>query len=305
MSDLPPEPDGYRARLAAEASVWGAEAERQADAGPPDWQLLRNQREHRITHAREIDDLLARVHPGMKVLEVGCFSGWLTLEMARRGADATGIDVSDRALEVARRYSRSPRHEIAGSATYVAADLNRAQLPSQIYDLAVAKGILHHLVEVEHLLEQLLRCLKPGGLLWVSDTSGDERASTVLLAGALALLLPTRTPYREKMSALLRFGLRSPGRVRASMQAEGLSPFEGAGRRTDWVRLIRERFEVVSLAHAPAVTGYLAAQLEAPERVAVPLLRALRALDRAAVRARLLRGTSVVVLARKPGSHPS
>jgi len=47
------------------------------------------------------------------------------------------------------------------------------------------------------------------------------------------------------------------------------------------------------------VTGYVTAQLALPDRVAVPLLRALAVPDRWAVRLGLLRSTGVVLFARK------
>src|SRR3982750_3242027 len=43
---------------------------------------------------------------GQRVLDVGCGCGSLTLALAQRGADATGVDVSRPMVEVAQRRSR-------------------------------------------------------------------------------------------------------------------------------------------------------------------------------------------------------
>ncbi len=289
----------YQEKLAGEAALWGRVAEEQAERLPPDWRYHRNLRHNAVVHARDIDALLARITPGMKALELGCASGWLTLAMAQRGAVAHGIDISDGAIAVARAYYESIKDTVPGAVTYAVADLNALDLPPATYDVIAAKGVLHHLVRLEHVIDQVYVALKPGGLFWVSDTHGDESLPATLLAGALTLVLPTQVSYREKVRGLLRFGLRAPERVKASIQADGLSPFEGAGRDQDWVALIRQRFAIERTARKPAVTGYVTAQLALPDRVAVPLLRALAIPDRWLVRLGLLRSTGVVLFARK------
>ncbi len=292
----------YQAQLAAEAELWGADAEQQARQTPPDWRFHRALRHNVIMHTADIEALLARVQPGMRTLELGCASGWLTLAMAQRGAHATGLDISEKALALARAYYQRVRLSIPGTAEYLAADLNSVQLAPPQFDLIAVKGTLHHLVNLESVIDQLYAALKPGGLLWVSDTDGDEHPRTVLLAGALAFLLPTEMPYRAKFAALRRFGLRSAERVQASIQAEGLSPFEGAGREHDWLKLIAARFAIEQRLDAPAFTGYITAQLRAPAALALPFLRGLRALDALLVRRGVLRSTGVIVYARKPAS---
>ncbi|MBI1259438.1 MAG: methyltransferase domain-containing protein [Chloroflexi bacterium] len=291
--------DEYERDLQEEGARWGAVASEQAQAVPPDWRYHRSLRHNVIMHTADIDALLAHVKPGMRTLELGCSSGWLTLAMAQRGADATGIDVSEEALQIARDYYAKVHAETSGKVSYVAADLNHLDLPPESCDLVAIKGTLHHLVRMDHVIAEIHKTLKPGGLLWVNDSDGDEVLSTVLVASALTLVLPTQVSYREKLSSLLKFGLRSPSRVKASMEAEGLSPFEGAGREHDWVKLINEQFKVEALGRAPAFTGYLTAQVKLSDGLALPLLRSLRAVDRLLVQAHILHSSGVVLYARK------
>src|SRR5690606_28447102 len=151
-----------------------------------------------IYHTANIDAFLSHVQPGMTALELGCGAGWLTLAMAQRGAHATGLDISAQALEIARNYAASIRDSITGSVTYEVADLNMLDLPPDHYDVIAVKGTLHHLLRLDHVIEQLHRALKPGGLLWVSDSDGEEATATVLVASALMFLLPTTVSYRDK-----------------------------------------------------------------------------------------------------------
>jgi 2-polyprenyl-3-methyl-5-hydroxy-6-metoxy-1,4-benzoquinol methylase len=289
----------YAEKLSQEAAAWGAEAERMARSVPPDWRYHRALRHNAIMHTADIDALLALIRPGMQAAELGCGPGWLTLALAQRGAAALGLDISEGALEIGRRYYESIRAEVPGTVEYRAVDLNQLDLPPGQFDVIVVKGTLHHLVALRRVIEVIHAALKPGGLLWVSDSLGDEARSSVLAASALMFVLPTHVSYADKIRGLLRFGLKAPGRIKMSMEAEGLSPFEGAGRDDDWLALIAERFTIERRITAPAITGYISAQLNLPDRIALPLLRGLRALDRLAVRGGLLRSSGVVIYARK------
>lgn len=289
----------YEQMLAEEAELWGNESERVAQQIPPDWRYHRKLRHNVIMHGANIEGLLDAVQPGMKVLELGCASGWLTLAMAQRGAEATGMDLSEKSLKVARDYYESIKAGVKGSVTYQPVDMNTLDLPADTYDIIAAKAVLHHLMNLEHVMQVMHRALKPGGLLWVEDTDGEEARSTVLGAGALCFVLPTETSYADKIRALFKFGLKAPSRVKASIEAEGLSPFEGAGREGDWVDLIHHYFTVEKRVDAPAITGYVAAQLKAPEWVAIPFLKILYRLDRAMVRLGLLHNTGLCLHARK------
>jgi 2-polyprenyl-3-methyl-5-hydroxy-6-metoxy-1,4-benzoquinol methylase len=289
----------YQEKLAQEAALWGAEAERQAQELPPDWRYHRHTPSVVIVSGPELEKMLALIQPGMKVLELGCNAGWLAVEVARRGADVHGLDISGPAIEVARQYYAEIEADLPGTATYEVADLNNLSLPAATYDLIYAKATLHHLEKLDALIAEVQQALKPGGLCWVMDTNGDEATSTVLVASALMFILPTVVSYGDKFRGLLRFGTRAPSRIKASMQAEGLSPFEGAGREHDWLALLHEHFTVEKTAPLPAFTGYITAQIKLPRRIGIPLLRFLRAIDLRLVRWGLLHNSGVVVYARR------
>jgi 2-polyprenyl-3-methyl-5-hydroxy-6-metoxy-1,4-benzoquinol methylase len=298
MTDFLPD-KAYSEKLQREAELWGTDAENTAKTVAPDWRYHRHLRHNIIMHTRDIEQMLAHVRPGMTALELGCGSGWLTLAMAQRGAMARGLDVSERALNVARSYYASIKGEVSGQATYEAADLNSLQLPAETYDLVAVKGTLHHLMRMDHVISQIHHTLEPGGLLWVHDSHGEEAMSTALVASALMFLLPTYVSYGDKIRGLLRFGACAPGRIKASIEAEGLSPFEGAGREHDWLRLIETQFTVEKRIDSPAFTGYITAQVRLPDWAALPLLRGLYLADKALVHLKVLRNTGVTLYARK------
>jgi hypothetical protein len=154
-------------------------------------------------------------------------------------------------------------------------------------------------VNLEQVIEQIYVTLKPGGFLWVSDTRGEETGLAVLLASGLTFVLPTQVSYGDKVRGLLRFGVRAPSRIKASMEADGLSPFEGAGREHDWLELIGRRFTIEQQLNQPAFTGYVSAQLNMPDSLATPLLKTLHRVDDLLVRLKIVHNTGLVLYARK------
>jgi 2-polyprenyl-3-methyl-5-hydroxy-6-metoxy-1,4-benzoquinol methylase len=289
----------YEEQLQHEAEVWGSEAERMAQQIPPDWTYHRHLLHNRLLHAAHIEALLANIHPNAVALELGCASGWLTLAMAQRGAQATGLDISEKSLTIARTYAESIADTLTGSVTYRVADLNTITLPANTYDVIATQGTLHHLLNVPQVIAQIYQALKPGGVLWINDNVMDVTPRAALMAAALMFLLPTHVSYRQKLAGLWRFGAKATSRIQASMEASGLSPFEGAGREHDWLTLVKRHFQIEQIYPSSDVTGYLAHQINLPVMMSMPILQGIRGFERLLITTGLLIPSGQVVYARK------
>jgi len=289
----------YEEKLQEEAALWGEESVRVASEINPDWREHRQRLINIITHNDDIEALLNYIQPNMNVLELGCASGWLTLATAQQGAHAIGYDISEQSLDVARTYYESIKDSVKGSAHYEKQDLNALELPANHYDVIIVKGTLHHLINMKHVINEIHKGLKSGGLFWISDEDGDVNLRTALFSSGFMFILPTEVSYKDKISGLLKFGINAPSRIKASMEAEDLSPFEGAGREHDWMKLIAEQFTLEQNIKKPAFTGYIAHQIKLPRSIALTILRILRVFDNILVRFNLLQSTGRVVWARK------
>jgi SAM-dependent methyltransferase len=105
---------------------------------------------------------LNRVAPvdGLRVLELGCGAGDLSLELLRQGARLTALDVSPGMVELAR--ARAARFRPAAGARFVAGAAERTGLPDASFDRVVGKWVLHH-VDVAGAARETRRLLRPGG----------------------------------------------------------------------------------------------------------------------------------------------
>jgi 2-polyprenyl-3-methyl-5-hydroxy-6-metoxy-1,4-benzoquinol methylase len=289
----------YQEQLRGEAELWGTEAERMAQQMPPDWRYHQALPHNRVLHGDRINELLSRIHPGMTVLELGCASGWLSLAMAQQGAAVTGYDISEKSLAIAQDYYAQIADDVPGQVQYAVADLNHLNLPANMYDVVVVKGVLHHLVNMPEVIAQVKHTLKPGGLFWIHDVFADEGLMQALLAGGLMVLLPTEVSYQEKLRGLVQFGTRAPQRIKASMEAEGLSPFEGAGRDHNWLHLVQQHFSIERQQPVASLTGYLTAQVTLPQSIGLPFLKTLRVIEENLLSAGILQASSMTVYARK------
>lgn len=98
---------------------------------------------------------------GLKVLEIGCGAGSDLAEFARNGAQVTGIDITDTAIQLTQQ--RLMVEELAGHAQKY--DGHSLPFEDDSFDLVFSCGVLHHTPYMDHLLTEAHRVLRTGGRL--------------------------------------------------------------------------------------------------------------------------------------------
>lgn len=97
-----------------------------------------------------------RKHEGERVLEIGCGTGSDLLQFAKNGARATGIDFTEKHVELA-------RHRVGELAVVHQADARHLPFENESFDYVYSHGVLHHSDEPEQIVREMFRVLRPGG----------------------------------------------------------------------------------------------------------------------------------------------
>lgn len=111
---------------------------------------------------------LARLDSRSRVLEVGCTTGFTSVELAvSTGARVTGIDVEPAAVEQAERWRRQLPAEIAERLEFHTADVTAWHAPEP-FDLVVTGGATTFIEDKQAAIASYRRLLRPYGLLSVA-----------------------------------------------------------------------------------------------------------------------------------------
>jgi len=98
---------------------------------------------------------------GLRLLEVACGQGRVARELARRGAMLTGLDISDVLLARARDYEAADPQGIS----YLHVDVTAPDaLRGQVFDGVVCNYGLSDIDDLEGLMANVARWLRPGGV---------------------------------------------------------------------------------------------------------------------------------------------
>jgi len=119
---------------------------------------------------RVVDDLLdaARVADGTRVLDVATGPGYVAARASDRGARTTGVDLSPRMIEMARR--------LYPGVDFREADAEDLTFPDASFDAVVANFCLLHVGRPERVVAELARVLAHGGRLALTVWSTPDRA---------------------------------------------------------------------------------------------------------------------------------
>lgn len=150
---------------------------------------------------------------GRRVVDVGCGGGILAESMADRGAEVTGIDLSEDALAAARAHAAERSLEV--EYRLQAAETLAEERPAT-FDVVTCMEMLEHVPDPGAVVRACATLARPGGTLVFSTINRNPKAWLFAIVGAEYLLglLPRGT---HEYARLIR-----PSELAARARAAGL-----------------------------------------------------------------------------------
>jgi len=103
---------------------------------------------------------------GLDALDIGCGTGFLSLELAARGHRVTGIDFAPAMLALAKKKAV----EAGAAIRFEEADAENLPFAPASFDLVITRHVLWTLPHPEAAIDEWIRVLRPGGRLAVIDS---------------------------------------------------------------------------------------------------------------------------------------
>ena len=110
---------------------------------------------------------------GMKALDLGCGPGIISCLMAKMvGSSGTvlGVDASDDLLTTAKQVGQVSE---TSNVSFLKADVYELDLPENSVDFIYSRLVFQHLNKPQLAIDQLMKVLKPGGILCIADIDDD------------------------------------------------------------------------------------------------------------------------------------
>ena len=139
---------------------------------------------------------IAQLKQGHHVLDIGCGRGELVLQSARLGATAIGIDYSQSAIDIANKTKARLCENIRKNATFFCVNAEALEFDDDSFDRVFLMDVVEHVSpgELETILNEAARVLKPGGMLVIHTPNIWTRTWGYWIKSALLLPVRGRIP---------------------------------------------------------------------------------------------------------------
>jgi len=112
----------------------------------------------KIRWGRRVRMLTNSLKIGMKVLEIGCGTGFLTKGIIKKPVRLTAIDISSELIEVARK------NILYSNVEFIIKNAYQMTFNDQTFNAVIGSSVLHHL-SIDLALKEIYRVLTPGGYI--------------------------------------------------------------------------------------------------------------------------------------------
>src|SRR5438128_2404806 len=131
----------------------------------------------KLTHALNARLLTGSIRGrNLKILDVGCGTGCISLELSRMGHDVLGLDRNERMIEIATRTKKTSNSG-SGKLQYEMADFDKWVGTTGAYDAVIFSRVLHDLPDPQNALLKAHGLLKRWSRNWKSSCWEQARFS--------------------------------------------------------------------------------------------------------------------------------
>jgi len=185
--------------------------------------------DHHAVNAVFVDDLLAAATAdelqsgaSVRVIDIGTGTAQIPIELCRRpvSVHVTGVDLAGHMLQLALRNVISAGLRSAIRLEHV--DAKDLPFGDASFDWVISNSIVHHIPEPLHVLQEMLRVLRPGGLLFIRDLLRPE--SREQLETLVATYAANDNEHQRKMFADSLHAALTLEEVRELLEQTGLDP---------------------------------------------------------------------------------
>ena len=122
---------------------------------------------------------------GKRVLDVGCGGGILSESMYFKGADVTGIDLGEKAINVAKLHQLESGAKV--NYQLIAVEQLAAEQPAS-FDIVTCMEMLEHVPDPAAIVAACAKLVKPGGAVFFSTIKRSPKAYLFAVIGAEYIL---------------------------------------------------------------------------------------------------------------------
>ncbi len=143
---------------------------RDFDKGAASW----DENPRRIRLAKDIAHAISKqivLRPEMDIMDFGCGTGLLSVQLRPFVRSVTGFDSSQGMLN---KFNMKIAELKLSKVNTVVVDLDKGGTLTGNYDLVLSSMTLHHIEQIEPLFHQFYKVIVPGGYLCIADLDLDD-----------------------------------------------------------------------------------------------------------------------------------
>ncbi len=163
---------------------------------------------------------------GLKVLDIGCGGGLLSVPLTRLGATVTGIDASDKNIKVAQIHAEKEGLNIE----YINTSAEDLAATGRQFDVVLNMEVIEHVADVSSFMNASARLVKPSGLMLVATLNRTAKSYLFAIVGAEYVMrwLPKGTHDWQKFL--------KPHEIAEQFEANNIKHIESKGVKFNPVR---------------------------------------------------------------------